>query len=280
MSKAKSIFTIGLFLVLVLGSVIVPALILNGKKQKEEYFPNSQDIKITEKILSTQEGSTKTRKSLEEDIYFIKFATSPDYNYKNIKRQKDPTTGLKYSYIEDGYLEKMISNFIFNFQLTNTAKLSSIDYSSGYFCLTPIRTKEAFEELYFTEVGMNDFIEYMPGYINYVTRNSGDLCFNFNEVSKSNDNELMIGVRQLSISDQKIITADVYIYEYYTSGTDKEISATNMIKSYIKQSNYSTASDIVINNMNGRVKHRKIVFRVNKNQKYFEYQLLYSADIR
>ena len=58
------------------------------------------------------------------------------------------------------------------------------------------------------------------------------------------------------------------------------ISATNMIKSYIKQSNYSTASDIVINNMNGKVKHRKIVFRVNKNKKYFEYQLLYSADIR
>ncbi len=280
MAKTKSIFTVILFCVLLLGSVIVPALIISGNKREERNFPGAENLVITEKTLSTQEQTTKTRKTLETESYFIKFATSPDYNYKNIRRETNAMTGLKYSFIEDGYLEKMIINFIFNYQLTNTSKLSSIDYESGYFCLTPIRVKEALEELYYTEVGMNDFIEYLPGYFDYVVKNGKDLCFNFNEVSKTNDSEILVGIRQLSVSDQKIVTADVYVYRYYTTGTDKENQITKTIKKYIEQSNYSTASDIVINNMNGSVDHRKIVFRTNKNKKYFEYQLLYSADIR
>jgi len=279
MAKAKSIFTVALFCLLLLGSVIVPVLIMSEKKQEKESFPDSKDITITEKTLSTQEGTARTKKDLETDYYFIKFATAPDYNYKNITRKTDPTTGLKESYIQDGYLEKMIINFIYNYQLTNTSRLSSIDYDSGFFCMTPIRVKEAFEELYFTEVGMNDFIEYLPGYFNYVNKNGGELCFNFDEVGRSNDSEVLVGIKSISVSNQKIITADLYVYKFYTGGTSKEDTTTETIKKYIAASNYSTASDIVTNNMNGTVSHRKIVFRINKNKKYFEYQLLFSSDI-
>ena len=51
------------------------------------------------------------------------------------------------------------------------------------------------------------------------------------------------------------------------------------VKAYIDKRNYSTAADIVKNNLNGSVEHKKIVFRINSRRKYFEYQLLYSSKI-
>jgi hypothetical protein len=119
----------------------------------------------------------------------------------------------------------------------------------------------------------------MPGYIDFVSKRNNDYCFNFDKVARMNDNEILVGIKSLSVSDQKIITADVYIYEFYSSGSDKELNALRIAKNYISQSNYSGASDIVNNNLNGKVSHKKIVFRINKSRKYFEYQLLYKANI-
>lgn len=279
MGKIKASVTLIIFSILVFLAVMIPTLIINNQKEEEEAFPEQQDIEVTEKVINNTDTYKKTRHDLEADPYFIKFALSPDYNYKNIKYATDATTGTRYSYIEDGYLGNMITNFIYNFQLTNTKYLSSIDYNDGVFCLTPIRVKEALEELYYAEISLNEFIQYMPGYIDFVSKRNNDYCFNFDKVARMNDNEILVGIKSLSVSDQKIITADVYIYEFYSSGSDKELSALRIAKNYISQSNYSGASDVVNNNLNGKVSHKKIVFRINKSRKYFEYQLLYKANI-
>ena len=266
-AKTKAIITIIIFSIVLFCIVVIPSIIVNNKQEEERAFPETQKIEVTEKVIQNTESNKKTRQSLESDPYFIKFALSPDYNYKNIKYATDATTGLRYSYIEDGYLGNMIVNFIYNFQLTNTKYLSSIDYQDGVFCMTPIRVKEALEELYFAEISLNEFVGIMPGYIDYVSKKQNDYCFNFSKVSKMNDNEILLGIKNISISDQKIITADVYIYEFYSSGTDRETSALKTIKSYISKSNYSGASDIVVNNLNGDVSHKKIIFRINKSRK-------------
>ena len=279
MEKIKASVTLIVFSILVFLAVIIPTLIINNQKEEEKAFPEQQDIEVTEKVINNTDTYKKTRHDLEADPYFIKFALSPDYNYKNIKYATDATTGTRYSYIEDGYLGNMITNFIYNFQLTNTKYLSSIDYNDGVFCMTPIRVKEALEELYYAEISLNEFIQYMPGYIDFVSKRNNDYCFNFDKVARMNDNEILVGIKSLSVSDQKIITADVYIYEFYSSGSDKELSALRIAKNYISQSNYSGASDVVNNNLNGKVSHKKIVFRINKSRKYFEYQLLYKANI-
>ncbi len=279
MEKIKASVTLIVFSILVFLAVMIPTLIINNQKEEEKAFPEQQDIEVTEKVINNTDTYKKTRHDLEADPYFVKFALSPDYNYKNIKYATDATTGTRYSYIEDGYLGNMITNFIYNFQLTNTKYLSSIDYNDGVFCMTPIRVKEALEELYYAEISLNEFIQYMPGYIDFVSKRNNDYCFNFDKVARMNDNEILVGIKSLSVSDQKIITADVYIYEFYSSGSDKELSALRITKNYISQSNYSGASDVVNNNLNGKVSHKKIVFRINKSRKYFEYQLLYKANI-
>ncbi len=279
MEKVKASVTIIIVSIVFFLAVMIPTIIVNNKREEEKAFPESQDIEVTESVINNTESNKKTRQSLESDPYFIKFALSPDYNYKNIKYEIDATTGVRYSYIEDGYLGNMITNFIYNYQLTNTKYLSSINYADGVFCMTPIRVKEALEELYYAEISLNEFIGYMPGYIDFVSKRQDNYCFNFDKVSKMNDNEVLLGIKSMSVSDQKIVTADVYIYEFYSSGTDKEKSAVKTIKNYISRANYSGASDVVKNNLNGDVSHKKIVFRINKSRKYFEYQLLYKANI-
>lgn len=279
MAKAKSVFTMILFFALLLGAIIVPIIIMSEKEVEEESFPEMQKIKVTERYLDDANNNAKTRKSLENDYYFKKFATSPNYNYANIKKAVDTKTGVQYSYIEDGYLSSMIVNYIYNYQLTNTDPLASINYNTGYFCLTPIRVKESLEELYFAQISLNEFIQYIPDYTDYATAENGNICFNFDKVSKMNDNEILLGIKKLSVSDQNNITADLYLYKFYSGGSEKEKRLMKTAKAYIDKKNYSSAADIVRNNLNGTVEHKKIVFRINSRRKYFEYQLVYSAKI-
>ncbi len=280
MAKAKSIFTILLFVLMLLGAVLIPTILLNEKEEEAEAFPEEQKIRINNKTVGNTESNAKTRKSLENDYYFRKFATSPSYNYVNVKQEVDPTTGLKYAYIQDGYLRNMIINFIFNYQLTNTEKLRSINYETGYFCMAPLDVKVAMEELYYSQIGLNEFMKYVPEYIEFVKTEGGNYCFNFDKVSKMNDSEILLGINKLSVSDQKNVTAEVYVYKFYTMNTDKEESLKKSVKKYIDARNYQGAANIVENNLNGSVEHKKIVFKVNSRKSYFEYKLLYSSVIK
>ncbi len=279
MSKIKSSLTTILFIAMLLGAFIVPAIILSEKKEEKESFPEAQKIKINKRIVDDSTTNARTRKTLETDPYFIKFAMSPNYNYSGIRKEVDPETGLQYSYIEDGYLKNMIVNFVFNYQLSNTSHFTSISYNTGYFCMSALDVKIAMEELYYTTIGLNDFIEYIPGYIDFVTTSGSSICFNFDKVSKMNDNDVLLGIKSISISDQKNITADVYIYKFYSSDTSAEKSLKQTAKKYIDSNNYSGAEDVVVNKLGGSVEHRKIVFKINSRKKYFEYQLLYSGKL-
>ena len=181
--------------------------------------------------------------------------------------------------IEDGYLGNMISNFIYNFELKNSNAIYSRSDDDGFFCMNVPKVKEAFEELYYIQSGFNDFMEFVPGYIEYVSKNDGKYCFNYGKVANMHDGETYTAIESLSVSDKNNITATVYVYEYYSSFTEKEKNYTKILKNYISNSKYSEAKKLVEENLNGTVTHKKIVFRINKKPKYFPFKLLYSFQI-
>lgn len=265
-----------LFFVLLLAAIIIPLIIIGGKKSHEKNFPGSKDIKINEKTISTNESVSKIKYELNTDDYFKKFVMAGDYNYANI-RETTNAYGLKYTFIPDGYLSEMIRNLSYNYQLSNTRYLTKIDKEKTIFCMSKKRAKQAFEELYYTETGMYDFMDYVPGYIDYVSKLGSSYCFNYGNVIT--DNDVLIGVNNVSVSDKDIITTEVYIYEYYSMGSEVEKMYSNKASELVNSGDYYGARNIVLNNLNGFVKHKKIVFRINDNPKFFEYQLLYSAEI-
>ena len=248
---------------------VLPFILRDEEKEIQEYLPDYKKIEMDENIIQDNTKTQTTKKDLENNMYFKRFVLSPDYNYTNISKGQ----------IEDGYLGNMISNFIYNFELKNTNAIYSRSDEDGFFCMNIPKVKEAFEELYYIQSGFNDFMEYVPGYIEYVTKDNGKYCFNYGKAANINDGETFSAIDSISVSDKNNITATVYVYEYYTSYTEKENKYTEILKNYISNSKYSEAKKLVEENLNGKVTHKKIVFRINKKPKYFPFKLLYSFKI-
>ena len=87
--------------------------------------------------------------------------------------------------------------------------------------------------------------------------------------------EINIAVERMAMIGTTI-TTDIYVYEYYTNGLENEISNINILKSYIENDNYSSASNVVTNYLNGKVTHKQLKLKVNNNGKFFKYKILSS----
>ena len=244
---------------------ILPFLLVDEEEQIREYLPDYQNIKIDE----SNSGKQTTRKDLENNQYFKRFALSPEYNYVNVSKGQ----------IADGYLGNMIRNFIYNFELYNKEAIYSKSDEEEKFCMNVPKVKEAFEELYYLQNGFNDFMDFVPGYIEYVSKDSGRYCFNYGKIANVSDGETYIGIDSLSVSNKNNITVTLYLYEFYTMYTQKENNYINILKSYINNSKYTDAKKLVEENLNGTVTHKKMVFRINNKPKYFPFKLLYSFNI-
>ena len=105
----------------------------------------------------------------------------------------------------------------------------------------------------------------IPGYYKYVYKSNKNYCFYYNEVINNNI-DTAIGVEKLSMNDN-VITADIYLY-VHNSGENSSL------KAYIKQKDYVSANNYVKETLKGKVFHKQLKFKLNKNGKYFKYQLL------
>ena len=61
--------------------------------------------------------------------------------------------------------------------------------------------------------------------------------------------------------------------------TSQERLMVSNLESYINTSNFDEAKKIVINNLNGKVTHKQLQFKINNNGKMFKYQILNSKNL-
>lgn len=247
-----------------LAIIIIPTVIISINKERAEYFPTYEKIEVKEDYFEdkTNEKYEKIKSQLQNDSLFAKEALISNYNY-NTYTSAD--------------LQSMLWNFIFSFELNNTRNLSSLDYKSGKFCMRSHYVVDAFEELYNVKITMD--IEMLPGFYEYVSVNGDKYCFNFGNVGRDYDNQIKVAVEDLSVEDETNIKANIYVYEYYTSGTDNENAYVGNLIQNISNSNYSLASQVVLNNLRGKVTHKQLLFRIHNNGKFFKYQILQSKNL-
>ena len=114
----------------------------------------------------------------------------------------------------------MVWHYIFAFELKNKKYLSSVDYNQGLFCLRSRYLIDSFEELYGVKISKD--VDYLDGYYEYVQSKNNSYCFNFGNVARDYNNEIKVLVDGISVKDN-IITANLYVFEYYTTETSNEL---------------------------------------------------------
>ena len=253
-NQKKATFVILGTIVVVILILVIPSLIFNSEKEEKKNFPNHTNIDIK----NTSDFS-QIKRELENDYNFRKEVLITDYNYEN------------YTSID---IQNLLWNYIFSYELNNTRYLSSI--SDTKFCMREQYVIDSFKELY--NVDITKDLNKLPGYYKYVTKKSRRYCFNFKNVSLEYNNDIRIGIKNLDIKDD-IVTADMYLYEFYIMNTDSEMMSVNSLDGYIASSNYSQASDIVISNLAGKVTHKEIKFKINNKADFYKYQILSSKNV-
>ena len=251
----------GIVVLIFLLMVLVVSL-SNGKEDKDN-FPDYDNLKIKQSDVEDKnsESYSQIKRRLESDKYFARAALISNYNYKSYTSAD---------------LQKMVWHYIFAFELKNKKYLSSIDYNQGLFCMRSRYIVDSFEELYGVKIAKD--IDYLDGYYEYVKSKSNLYCFNFGNVARDYNNEIKIMVDGLSVKGG-IVTSNLYLFEYYTNDTTKELDYVSELENSIKYSNYNNAQDIVKNKLNGKVSHKQIQFKIKNNGKFFKYQILYSKNL-
>lgn len=261
----KSKLKAGAIIAAIIGVFVLFLVVLSLQDAEEDKvnFPEYENLKIKENdVKDTSSNEYKQIKErLENDYYFIKEALVPTYNYK---------------FYTSANLEKMVWNYIFSFELSNKKYLSSMDTDGGNFCMRKKYVIESFEELY--GVNITADIELLDGYYEYVKSRSNNYCFNFGNVARDYNNEIKILVEAISV-DSKIVTANLYLFEYYTTDTPKELENVERLKTAIKNSSTNEAISIVENSLNGKYTHKQLQFVINNGGKFFKYQILNSKKL-
>jgi hypothetical protein len=134
----------------------------------------------------------------------------------------------------------------------------------------------SFEELYGVKIAED--INYLDGYYQYVKSKSNNYCFNFGNVAKDYNNDIKILVDGISVKDG-IVTANIYLFEYYITDTPKELEYVEELKLAIRSSNYLGSTNIVKDKLNGKVSHKQLQFKINNGGKFFKYQILNSKKL-
>ena len=241
--------------------IVIPSYIISHRNDTKKNFPDYSNVSISEDDVkdTSSKSYSDIKYKLEHDHNFAKESLISNYNYKTFAPSN---------------LSSLIWNFIFAFELNNTKYISS--KGSSKFCLRQSNVVTGFEELYC--INITKELGYFDGYYQYVNVSNGRYCFNYKNVSKDYNNDIKLGIDGISVKDD-IVTTNVYVYEYYTMLTSQERLMVSNLESYINTSNFDEAKKIVINNLNGKVTHKQLQFKINNNGKMFKYQILNSKNL-
>lgn len=256
-----TILILGIALVIIL-LIAIPLYFMSKKgTNNKKYFPQYQDIQVDESEVNNynSESYIMLKNQLQDDYYFKKEALIDNYNYKSYTSAD---------------LQNMIWNFIFSYEINNSQFISRMDKEEGYFCMRTRRVIEAFEELF--AVNITKDVEYLEGYFQYISKNSNGYCFDYANVGyEYTNNEIYVGIDGIQAKDG-IITANVYVYEFFIMDSDNELQNVSMLQNAIAGNNFTLANDIVSNYLNGKVTHKQLDFKINNGGNFFKYQILSS----
>ena len=264
MDKTKTKATIVIVGVVVLFIILVVVLAKSSsRKDDKANFPSYDSLSIKEKDVSNKSSETyaQIKKRLENDYYFGKEALISNYNYK---------------FYNSASLQQMVWNYIYSFELNNRKHLSTFDEKNENFCMRSKYVIDSFEELYGVKIAKD--IDYLDGYYEYVKSKGNTYCFNYGNVSRDYNNEVKILIDGISEEDG-IITANLYVFEYYTTDTSRELQYIEELKTAINNSNAVSAMKIVNESLNGKYTHKQLQFKINNDGKFFKYQILNSKNL-
>ena len=252
----------GIF-VAILGVGILFYSIFNSGEDDKENFPTYSSIDVNAEGLDDESSPNYNalKNRLETDYNFAKEVLISNYYYKNYTSAD---------------LQSMLWHYIFAYELNNTKYLAKFDKSAGVFCMREKYVISSFEELYGVKITKD--IESLDGYINYVTYEKEKYCFHYKNVAREYGNEIKLLVDGISVKEG-IVTANIYLYEYYTSDTLKERENIEQLNAAIKRSSINDANSIVKNDLNGKVTHKQLEFRVQNGGDFFKYQILKSKNL-
>lgn len=254
MEDAKATFKIVLFFALLGIAIIVPFVVFQDLNYDDEDFPEFQNINISKSDLEDEFEYDKIRTQLESDIYFRKLTTMVEYDSERFTSE---------------HLDKLVWHFIFNYEINNIDNFYQTDFENQVFCLKKENFIDAFEELYNADV--KNYTYLLKGYYQYVYERSKGYCLDFGNVAKDYDNDVRIAVERMAYVGSTL-TADVYVYEYYTpSNKDENVYD---LENAIAAKNYTGANHIVKTKLYGKTTHKTIRFKINKRGKYFKYTIV------
>ena len=259
-------FTIIGCLLIIVACITIP-LILSDKQERIEnsFEENSTIIKIRKRdLVSTTTKKYKDIKTqLENDYYFRKVATMPSMEVASL-----PTS----------YTQTLLEQYMYNFSTSNKSFFTYYDTEEKIYCISKQRLIDGYKELY--NLGKVDaYIEYLPGYYEYVRIENNSYCFLLNNKNVPKESAL-VGIEKLGYSDGNSILANMYVYTYRYTGTQTQKKYITDVQGYIEADRFSDASKVVTNKLKGTVTHKQLKFIVNENPKYFKYKVIKSAIIK
>ena len=261
--KKATIVILGTLIILVL-IIIIPLAFLSKKSEKNDSkFPGYEYIDITQEKLSDKEKYNEIKTSLEGNSLFKRIVLIDNYNYEEYNRFN---------------VEGMIKGYIFAYEPSNKKYFMYSDTDeekySDYLDSFKIQgiIKKYSKELYNIDITkkIDDFLVYSK----YMTEGKDTYCFSFRTISNEYNNDIKLNITALSMSNDDIVTAKIYVYTYYTMGTDSEKEKVKRLEESIKNNNNSLSNSIVYNELNGRVVQKELNFKVLKSGKFFKYQVL------
>ena len=99
--------------------------------------------------------------------------------------------------------------------------------------------------------------------------------FVFSIYQVHDNNNISILVDGITAKDG-VVTTNLFLYEYYSSNTEREKYFITKLEAAIESSNYIEANRIVNDDLNGKVTHKQLNFKILNNGNFFKYQILSS----
>ena len=258
--QLKTILILFVCALVLLAFITIPSLIKSRSEEDERYFPTYEyiDVKNIESNETSSENYVSLKTHLENDKNFAKEMLIEDYNYNSF---------------DGSNLRMLIKNYIYAYQLTNVKYLSSLDEEAGRFCMKQKYVLESFKELY--NIDISSKLDYFPGYFEYIIKSDGKYCFNYKNIYKEFNNQVIVGIEEMS-TRTGIVKATMYVYEYRPDGTQNQKNTINSIKVYISKGDFNNANNLAKNNLNATVTHKQVQFKVKNDGNFFKYQILIS----
>lgn len=254
MNDQKATLKILLFIALICVIIIVPFVVFSELNFKDNKFPDFQNINISKNRLEDEIEYNNIKKQLQNDYYFTKLGIMIDYDSERF----NPI-----------YLEEMVWHLIFNYELENDTYFTKVDKEKQIYCMKKSRFLEAFEELYNVDIEENQNV--LKGFYKYIYDQPQVYCMDAGNVAKEYDNDIKIGIERLAMIGTTI-TADINVYEYYTSSVDN--TYVDDLEFAINSGNFEGAKYTVEKALHGKVQKRQIKFKMNKHGNHFKYTIL------